>query len=175
MRATMILLGAVAIFVATASASQRPLAANPSATALLRLPRATRAGETSLWGHVKVLVRKRGRVEMRFDPGLTLHGVTAEHAALEDTGSKDVPNDVYTIEEGHRLLTYVVPLATPVTILTSGPHTTKISADEFAQIVAGKNPKQRPLFGRPTDFGFWIRVGTKYPNPVLSIDEQYQP
>ena len=24
-------------------------------------------------------------------------------------------------------------------------------------------------------FGFWIRVGDKYPNPVLSLDQQYQP
>jgi hypothetical protein len=141
----------------------------------LPLPPATPAGQTTLFGHIKSLVRKGGRYELRFDPALLLHGVTAEHAALEDTGSSDVPNDYYVLDESHRLLTYVVARNAKVTILTRGPDTTTVSVAELAQLLKGKNPKRRPLFGRPKDFGFWIRIGQKYPNPVLSLDEQYQP
>jgi hypothetical protein len=173
MKPSVVLMAALAVLVAIAASGSRHTA--HASSPLLRLPRSTRAGETTLWGHVKTLVRKGGRFEMQFDPGLPLHGVTAEHAALEDTGSKDVPNDVYIVEEGHRLLTYVVPATTPVTIITTGPRATEVTVAEFTQIVRGKNPKRRHLFGRPTDFGFWIRVGTRYPNPVLSIDGQYQP
>jgi hypothetical protein len=174
MKATVVLLGAVAALVATASGSS-PQVASGSTSGLLRLPRATRAGEVSLWGHIKSLAHRGGQWEMKFDPGLPLHGATAEHAALEDTGSKDVPNDVYIVEEGRRRLTYVVSRSASVTILTAGLKATKISLPELAQIVVGKNPNGRRLFGRPTAFGFWIRVGLRYPNPVLSIDQQYQP
>jgi hypothetical protein len=173
MKPSVALIGALAGLVVIAASASRHTA--HASSPLLPLPRSTRAGETTLWGHVKTLVRKGGRFEMKFDPGLPVRGLTAEQAALDDTGSKDVPNDMYVVEEGHRLLTYVVPATRPVTIITTGPRATKVTVAEFAQIVRGRNPKRRPLFGRPTDFGFWIRVGTRYPNPVLSIDEQYQP
>ena len=176
MKATVVLLSAVAVLATTASAAQRPVAVGTrSSASLLRLPRASRAGEQALWGHIKSFTRKGGRWEMRFDPGLLLFGAAAEQAAFEDTGSRDVANDSYTVEESHRLFTYVVASTAPVTVLTAGLKATRISVLEFAQIVAGKNPKRRPLFGRPAEFGFWIRVGMKYPNPVVSIDEQYHP
>ncbi len=50
-----------------------------------------------------------------------------------------------------------------------------IPVSELAQIVKGKNPKRRPLFDRSNGLGFWIRIGDKYPNPALSIDQQYHP
>ena len=56
---------------------------------------------------------------MKFDPGWWLTGTAAEHAALEDTGSKDVPNDVYTLEEGHRLLTFTVLRTARINVLTA--------------------------------------------------------
>jgi hypothetical protein len=46
---------------------------------------------------------------------------------------------------------------------------------ELLQIVAGSNPKHRGLFDPRNHLGFWIRVGPKYPNPVISLDQQYQP
>ena len=61
------------------------------APGLLSLPRATPAGQTSLYGHIASLSRQRGRWMMRFDPALLLRGVTAAQAAREDTGSSDVP------------------------------------------------------------------------------------
>jgi hypothetical protein len=175
LKSTIILLFAIAVLASAASAS-RPFARGTSTSAsLLRLPRATRGGEQTLWGHVKSLTRKGGRWELKFDPGLLLFGAAAEQAAFEDTGSRDVPNDAYTVEESHRLFTYVVSPRASVSILTKGLETVKIGVPEFAKILRGKNPNHRRLFGQPRSSGFWIRVGFKYPNPVLAIDEQYHP
>ena len=180
MKASLVVLAGIAVVGVAISPSSRVSAAPATSTArrettLSKLPPVTAAGETTSWGHIKSLVRKGRRFEMRFDPAWLLGGVTAERAALEDTGSADVPNDRYTVEEGHRLLTYVVVPNARVTVLLNGPRPATITVAELAQIIEGKNPKRRPLFGRPKDFGFWIRVGNKYPNPVLSLDEQYQP
>ena len=38
-----------------------------------------------------------------------------------------------------------------------------------------EGPGPRPLFDGSNHSGFWIRVGEKYPNPVLSLDQQYHP
>ena len=58
---------------------------------------------------------------MRFDPEWFTSGVTANDAAAEDGAvepGQPVPNDNYRVDEGHRLLTYLVPADTPVTVLT---------------------------------------------------------
>jgi len=167
-------IAAVGVFMSTASAAP-VTAAHVSSPRLLLLPRPTPAGQQILFGHVKSLARKNGRWEMRFDPALLLVGATAEQEAFEETGSRDVPNDSLTLDETHHLLTYVVAPAATVTILTQGLDPTTISVAEFSKIIAGKNPAHRKLFGDPKGFGFWIRVGNKYPNPVLTIDEQYHP
>jgi hypothetical protein len=145
---------------------------------LLRLPEAAPAGQVTLWGHIKSVGRKNGRFEMRFDPAWLLWGVTAERAAVEDgvlRPGEPVPNDHYVVEEGHRLLTYVVAANARITILTRGLKAIEITVSELAQIVKGRNPKKRPLFDRERGLGYWIRVGDKYPNAVLAIDQQYQP
>jgi hypothetical protein len=173
-------LAAAAVLVAAISGvarvSSAPASSNSSGeVALLKLPRATPAGQETLFGHIKSLTRNDGRWEMRFDPALLLHGVTAEQAALEDTGSGDVPNDSYTLELGHRLLTYVVAPNATVNVITKGLGTATIPVSELAQILKGKNPKNRPLFDRMNGLGYWIRVGDTYPNPVLAFDQQYHP
>ena len=112
---------------------------------------------------------------MRFDPALLLRGATAAQVALEDTGSSDVPNDSVTLDESHRLLTYVVSPTATVTVLLQGLRPIQIPVSELAAIMQGKNPKRRALFDRARGLGYWIRVGDKYPNPVLSIDQQYHP
>jgi hypothetical protein len=177
MKAIFVLLGVLAVLVATASASQRPLTARATGSpSLLRLPRATRAGEQVLWGHIRSFTRTSGRWQMKFDPGLLLFGTAAEQAQFEDTGMKGpVANDSYTVEESHRVYTFTVSPRATITVLTKGLRTATVGVSEFAQILLGRNPKRRPLFGQPKRSGFWIRVGTKYPNPVGSIDEQYQP
>jgi Tol biopolymer transport system component len=129
--------------------------------------------EPVLWGHVKSLSRNGSRFEMRFDPALWLTGVTANRAAAQD--GREVSNDYYVVDETHRLLTYVVLPTARATVLTRGIRPLRVPVSELAQIVKGRNPRHRPLFDRRNSFGFWIRVGHRYPNPVLTIDQQYQP
>ena len=115
---------------------------------------------------------KGGHFEMRFDPAWFTSGITASRAALQDTGSSDVPNDNYVIEEGRRLLTYVVPSSARVTVLTNnglGIAATPITVSELARIVNGG--KHRKLF-EPLDSGAWIRV---HVDTVRSLDQQYRP
>jgi hypothetical protein len=154
-----LLIGA-AILVTTASASAAGRMTDQ------RLPAATPAGQTTLYGHVASLTPKGNRFELRFDPALWLTGVPAERAC----SCKPVPNDYFIVDESHRLLTYVVQ---STTVLTGGVHGTEITVSELAQIVKGKNPNHRRL--SEPKAGFWIRVGFTYPSPVVALDQQYQP
>jgi hypothetical protein len=158
---------ALAVGAAAASASAQPQAtsapARSAACALLHLPPATRTGEIVMFGHVKSLTRKGNRFELRFDPAWWLTGLTARRAKLEDTGSPDVPNDYYIVDESHRALTYVVNPATRVTILTGGTCTTRVSVARFRTSAQARRA------------GFWIRIGGRSGDAVLSIDQQYQP
>jgi hypothetical protein len=126
------------------------------------------------FGYIKSLVPKGSRYVMRFDPAWFLSGETANVAAAEDGAvepGQPVPNDNYIVDEGHRLLTYIVPASARVTVLAEGPNGTPISVAQLAQIVKGKNPLSRPLF-EPITTGFWIRVRI---DTVRSLDQQYHP
>jgi hypothetical protein len=152
---------AVAGVVSAASAPSRSAAA-PAARqscGFATLPRATPAGQQSLYGHISSLVRKGNHYVLRFDPAWLLSGVTASRAALEDTGSGDVPNDNYTRDETHKLLTFLVPAGAHVTVLT---HVTCSTKTTVAKLAKSTNPRRR----------FWIRVRI---DTVQSIDEQYHP
>ena len=178
MKRSLVLLAAAAMLAVAVSVSPRFLAAPASSRSgreagVVPLPPATRAGQSVVYGHIASLVRRGRHFEMRLDPAWWLTGVTARRAKLEDTGSSDVPNDVYVVEEGHRLLTYVVPAAARVTVLTRGRPTVQIAVSELAEIVKGRNPKHRRLLEPKA--GFWVRVGSRDPSPVLSIDQQFQP
>src|SRR5919204_6280677 len=125
------------------------VAAGSSAAVIAKLPPAASAGQQTMYGHVASLTRSGSRFELRFDPAWWLTGVTASRAKREDTGTGDVANDYYIVDESHRLLTYVVPSSARVTVLTRGTCSTRITVSELAKIVA----RQRP------GLGFWIRVG----------------
>jgi hypothetical protein len=127
------------------------------------------------YGHVKTLRRARNGFELRVDPALWLGGMTAQRAAVEDGAlppGEPVPNDYYIRDEGHRLLTYRVPANARVTVLTyaSGIRGKRISVAEYAELLAGRNPRHLRLFEPKA--GFWIRVAT---DTVRSIVQQYQP
>jgi hypothetical protein len=180
MKPVLVTLTAVTALVVAVFGSSRLLAAPASAAAATTkqlsgfklLPPAAPAGQMTLYGHVKTLSRKGGHFEMRFDPAWFTSGLTASRAALADTGSSDVPNDNYVIEEGHRLLTYLVPATAQVTVLTNngqGIAATRITVSELARIVNGA--KHRKLF-EPLDSGVWIRV---HVDTVRSLDQQYHP
>lgn len=126
------------------------------------------------YGHIRSMSETGpGRYELRLDPEWWLTGVAAQHAALETTGSSDVPNDYVTVDEGHRLLTVAVLSDARVALLTGAAEHTMISADELAQIVNGRNPNHRRIFERGA--GWWLQIGEQYPNPAVVLFQQYQP
>ncbi|MDX6410004.1 MAG: hypothetical protein QOE13_3075 [Gaiellaceae bacterium] len=134
--------------------------------------------EIVFYGHIKSLIRKGRRFELEFDPAWLLLGVTAERAAVRDKAlqpGEAVPNDSYTVEAGHRLLTFVVFPDAHVTVLSKGLRPTTIPVSELAQIIRRKNPRHRSLFDPSNRSGFWVRVGNKYPNPAISLVQQYHP
>jgi hypothetical protein len=125
------------------------------------------------YGHIRTMARQGSRYLVKFDPAWWLTGVTAERANLEDYGSRDVPNDYRIVEEGHRLLTLVVLPSARITVLTRGTEHVQVTAAELKEIVSGRNPRRRQL-SQPRA-GFWIRIGRQYPNPAVTLDQQYQP
>src|SRR5437763_8307877 len=73
-------------------------------------------GDQRLYGQVKSLARNGDHYELRFDPAWFLSGVTANVAQAADQGMPCQPgscppvaNDNYVVNEGQRLLTYIVP------------------------------------------------------------------
>ena len=108
---------------------------------------------------------------MRFDPAWLLTGKTASQAALEDTGSSDVPNDNYVVNESTRAYTYNVPPNAHVTVLKEGVNGDSITVAELSQLASGQNPFPKPLF-EPISTGFWISIRN---DNVLSLDQQYHP
>ena len=129
------------------------------------------------FGHLASLERDSGRWLMRFDPAWFTSGLTASTAAAEDgvvEPGEPVPNDNYRIDEGHRLLTYVVAPHSRVTVLTRHGNpaqfgATRITVPQLAQLVRGERPVR--LF-EPLDTGVWIRV---HVDTVCAIEQQYQP
>ncbi|MDP9308610.1 MAG: hypothetical protein M3P15_09940 [Actinomycetota bacterium] len=164
MKSSLIILAtgvAVVGVVSAASATSRSAAA-PAAKqscTFATLPRATPAGQQSLYGHISSLTRKGNHFVLRFDPAWLLSGATASRAALEDTGSSDVPNDTYARDETHKLLTFLVPTVAHVTVLT---HATCSTRTTVAKLASSTTPRRR----------FWIQVRI---DTVRSVDEQYHP
>jgi hypothetical protein len=125
------------------------------------------------FGNVEMLMRAGGGYVMRVDPAAFLSGLTATRAAIEDRviePGENVPNDYYIRNESPRRLTYRISATARVTVITKGIHATRISVSELAQIVRGKNPRNRPLF--EPENGFWIRVAG---DRALALDQQYTP
>lgn len=164
MKSSLVILATAAAVVAiasAASATSHPTAgpADKQGCTFATLPRATPAGQQSLYGHISSLARRGNHYLLRFDPALLLSGLTASRAALADTGSGDVPNDTYTRDETHKLLTFLVPANAQVTILR---HATCSTRTTVARLAQSTTPHRR----------FWIRVRI---DTVRSIDEQYHP
>jgi hypothetical protein len=126
------------------------------------------------FGHIQSLKRRGASFRLRFDPAWLLSGVTASAAAADGTAAEPgepVADDYYVVDEGHRLLTYVVPADARVTVLAHGVEQDPIAVSELAQIVAGGNPLGAPLF-EPIDTGFWIVVQV---DTVRSLHQRYVP
>ena len=127
----------------------------------------------NIMGKAKSLKVKGSGYELRFDPAWLLTGKTANQAALEDTGSSDVPNDSYVVNESTRAYTFLVSANTQVRVLTTGSNLngTPITVAQLAQLAAGKNPFPKTLF-EPISTGFWITIRN---DKVESLEQQYHP
>ena len=160
---------------ATVAAIVAVLAVAPLAVSRPSVPASAEEHPPSIfYGHIKSMTRKGGKYEMRFDPAWWLTGRAASQAMFEDKGSRDVTNDYYIVDEGHRLLTFPVAKNADITVLAGGgANRVRISTWELNQIEHGKNPGHRRLFEPKA--GFWIRIGEKYPNPAVKLFQQYQP
>jgi hypothetical protein len=123
------------------------------------------------FGHIASIKRRHGAYMLRFDPAQYLTGVTASDAVLEDTGSSDVPNDAYVVDEGHRLFSYRVPADARVSVLADGVEASPITVAQLAQLLKGGDPLGHPLF-EPLETGVWILVEI---DTIRSIDQQYVP
>lgn len=127
------------------------------------------------FGYIKSLKGNAGtlRYRLRFDPAWLLTGKTASRAAFEDTGSSDVPNDSYVVNESTRAYSFIVPANAQVRVLTAGSNLdgTPITVAQLAQLVNGKNPFPKPLF-EPISTGFWISIRN---DSVESFQQQYHP
>ena len=124
------------------------------------------------FGYIKSLKRKGQNFQLRFDPAWFLMGETANVAAAEDgkvSPGEPVPNDNYRLDEGHRLLTYVVPANARVTVLKTSPKSVPITVSQLAGIVNGTSALK---LWEPIATGFWIRIKI---DTVESLDQQYLP
>jgi hypothetical protein len=161
---------------------QQQAAVASTVTAQQKAVALSATGDQRLYGQVKSLERKGDHYELRFDPALFLSGVTANVAQAEDqqtpcqpSACPPVANDNYVVDEGHRLLTYLVPADAHGTVLTKsgssgGPFpATTITVAELAQIIAGTSSLK--LF-EPLSTGVWILV---HEDTVRTFAQQYRP
>ena len=177
MKPSLFVLAAAAVVAAAVFASSRLSAAPASSPPDLKPCAAS--DRSTLFGHIESLTATGDHFVLRFDPAWFLSGVTANTAAAEDGAvepGQPVPNDNYVVEEGHRLLTYRVPTAARVTVLTQGGKldrtgfpATAVSVSDLAALVRGEAPVE--LF-EPLETGFWMRADV---DRVCSLDQQYHP
>ena len=129
-------------------------------------------GEQRLFGHIRSIVRRGGRFELRFDPAFFTSGATANAAAAADGAvppGQPVPNDNYVVDETHRTYLYLLSPSARITVLSPGIRPRRITAPQLAALVRGERPVK--LF-EPLDSGVWIRV---HGDTVCAADQQYRP
>jgi hypothetical protein len=149
---------------------------------VVRQPPPSATGDQRYIGRIVSMERSGDNYLLQFDPTWFLSGVTANIAQAEDQGTKCAPlacppvdNDNYRVDEGHRVLTFIIPATTKGTVLVrkgqnGGPFpTTTITADGLAKLVAGKSSLK--LF-EPLTSGVWILV---HIDTVHTFAQQYVP
>ena len=165
-------LAAVSLFAATGCGGTKTLTKTVTVSAAAKSG-AGAPREVVEFGYIKSLESKGTGFELRFDPAWLLTGKTANQAALEDTGSSDVPNDNYVVNESTRAYTYIVPANAQVRVLTQGSNLsgTPITVEQLAELANGKNPLPKPLFEHIST-GFWVTIRN---DKVESLEQQYHP
>ena len=169
---------AVLILAAGAVGLSRALSDSPTnAVAAEPPPAATRCQGDRVFGHIKSLMVTGDHYELKFDPAWFLSGETANKAAAEDgavPAGEPVPHDNYVVEEGHRLLTFLLRPTAHVTVLVRNGGqgdfgSRRIKVAELAELVEGKKPVE--LF-ETLDSGIWLRV---HIDTACSVEQQYRP
>jgi hypothetical protein len=134
------------------------------------------AAQLSFYGRIVSAQPASGGYFLRFDPAWWLSGVTANVAMAQALNVKcapraceAVPNDYYILDDGHEVLTFVLPRSTHGTVLTRPLKFpgTRIGADRLVQLVG----RPQGLF-EPLDSGVWLRVRG---DTVLAFAQQYRP
>jgi hypothetical protein len=151
-------------------------------TVTVHVQPAAQSPDQRIYGRVTSLVRSGGRYQLRLDPAWFLSGLTANTASAEDSGTHcvasacpPVANDNYTVDEGHRILTFLVPTDVKGTVLVRGRTNanpfpaSSITVGELAQIVAGRSTLK--LF-EPLSSGVWLLV---HNDTVRAFAQQYRP
>jgi hypothetical protein len=147
-----------------------------------RPPTPSATGDQRLIGRIVSLQRSGGDYLLRFDPTWFLSGIAANVAQAKDQGASCAPracepvaNDNYRVDEGHRLLTFLLPATTRGSVLvkdapSGGPFPAKtITAPQLADLVSGKSTLK--LF-EPLTTGVWILV---HVDTVRTFAQQYVP
>ena len=169
---------AVLILAAGAVGLSRALNESPApARAAEPPPATTRCEGDRVFGHIKSLTGVGDHYELRFDPAWFLSGETANRAAAEDGAvapGEPVPNDNHVVEEGHRLLTYLVrPNAHVMVLVRNGGEgdfgSKAISVAELAELVKGEKPVE---LSESLESGIWLRVQI---DTACSLEQQYRP
>jgi hypothetical protein len=162
--------------VRTVTVQQKPAVAK-TVTVQQRAAALSATGDQRLYGQIKSLERRGDYYELRFDPAFILSGVAAnvahaedQHTACRPSACPAVDNDNYVVDEGHRLLTYLVPADVRGGVITTccTPSTT-ITVGQLAEIVSGKSSLK--LF-EPLSTGVWILV---HVDTVRTFAQQYIP
>ena len=137
----------------------------------------SQACDQRIFGHVHSVTRTGSGYEMQFDPAWFTSGVTANKAAAEDGAvepGQPVPNDNYRVEEGHRLLTYLVPADAEGhrSDAPGRPCELRVDADHGRAARRDRRREEPVELFEPLDTGVWIRIDG---DTVCTLDQQYQP
>ena len=133
-----------------------------------------------LYGHVKSVEQTNGGYLLQFDPAVLTSGITANAAAAAAQGTscqpdqcEAVPNDNFTLDDGHRLLVFRLPADAHGTVLTQGSNLsgTRIDGRTLATLVGNGKAPGVTLF-EPLDSGLWLEVRI---DTIQSFHQQYHP
>jgi hypothetical protein len=133
-----------------------------------------------LYGHIESVARSDDGYLLSFDPAVLTSGITANAAAAAAEGTScepdqcaAVPNDNYTVDDGHQALVYRLPADVRGTVLTSGANLsgTQIDGDTLATIVGNGKAPGVTLF-EPLDSGMWLEVRI---DTIQTFHQQYHP
>ena len=133
-----------------------------------------------LYGHVVSVEQSGDGYLLRFDPAVLTSGITANAAAAAAEGTscqpdqcRPVPNDNYTVDDGHDVLVYRLPADAHGTVLTNGASLSgqRIDGRTLASIVANGKAPGITLF-EPLDSGMWLEVRI---DTIQTFHQQYHP